>query len=117
MFLTSIGTGRVNQYPAAEPMAVTVWHAWSVGEDPVREDKVGEPSPQWPRLRVAGWADTKDTLHMWTQIVGKIRMAHAPAVNHWWHVTLYPSARGLTTSAVPYRDGAFDIEFDFLDHQ
>jgi hypothetical protein len=69
----------------------------------------------WPRLRVADWTDTRDTLHMWTQIVGKIRMAHAPAVNHWWHVTLYPSARGLTTSAVPYRDGSFDIEFDFLD--
>jgi len=71
----------------------------------------------WPRLRVADWVETRDTLHMWTQIVGKIRMAHAPAVNHWWHVTLYPSARGLTTSAVPYRDGAFDIEFDFLGHQ
>jgi hypothetical protein len=51
---------------------------------------------------------------MWLQIVDKIRMAHAPAVNHWWHVTLYPTARGLTTSAVPYRDGAFEIEFDFL---
>src|SRR6476469_5864043 len=69
----------------------------------------------WPRLRVADWADTKDTLHMWLQIVGKIRMAHAPAVNHWWHVTLYPSARGLTTTAVPYGDGSFEIEFDFLD--
>jgi Family of unknown function (DUF5996) len=71
----------------------------------------------WPRLRLADWADTKDTLHMWTQIVGKIRMAHAPMVNHWWHVTLYVSPRGLTTSAIPYRDGAFDIEFDFLDHR
>ena len=71
----------------------------------------------WPRLRVSDWADTKDTVHMWTQIIGKIRMAHAPRVNHWWHATLYVSARGLTTAAVPYRDGAFDIEFDFLDHQ
>lgn len=71
----------------------------------------------WPRLRVADWADTRDTLHMWTQIIGKIRMAYAPAVNHWWHVTLYPTARGLTTSPVPYREGAFDIEFDFLDHR
>ena len=74
-------------------------------------------SKTWPRLRVADWADTKDTLHMWLQIVGKIRMAHAPAVNHWWHVTLQPSARGLTTSAVPYSGGAFDVEFDFLDHR
>src|SRR3954471_20973965 len=72
---------------------------------------------RWPRLRVADWADTKDTLHMWLQIVGKIRMAHAPAVNHWWHVALYPTARGLTTSAVPYQDGAFEIEFDFLEHR
>jgi hypothetical protein len=71
----------------------------------------------WPRLRRSDWADTKDTLHMWTQIVGKVRMAHTPMVNHWWHVTLYVSARGLTTSAIPYRDGAFDIEFDFLDHR
>ncbi len=71
----------------------------------------------WPRLRVAGWSDTRDTLHMWTQIVGKIRMAYAPAVNHWWHVTLYPSARGLTTSAVPHDGGVFDIEFDFVDHR
>ena len=80
-------------------------------------EQAGEPSVKWPRLRVADWADTRDTLHMWTQIVGKIRMAHTPAINHWWHVTLYPSARGLTTSAVPYRDGAFDIEFDFLAHR
>jgi hypothetical protein len=71
----------------------------------------------WPRLRVADWTDTRDTLHMWTQIVGKIRMAHAPAVNHWWHVTLYPSARGLTTSAIPYGTGVFDLEFDFLEHR
>jgi hypothetical protein len=75
------------------------------------------PARAWPRLRVADWTDTKDTLHMWTQIVGKVRMAHAPAVNHWWHVTLYVSPRGLTTSTIPYRDGAFDIEFDFLDHR
>ncbi|MGP4022691.1 DUF5996 family protein [Actinomadura sp. 3N407] len=70
----------------------------------------------WPRLRVADWTDTRDTLHMWTQIVGKIRLAHAPLLNHWWQVTLYVSPRGLTTSSVPYGDGAFDIEFDFVDH-
>ncbi|WP_097321849.1 DUF5996 family protein [Paractinoplanes atraurantiacus] len=70
---------------------------------------------EWPRLRVTDWVETRDTLQMWTQIVGKVRMAHAPAINHWWHVTLYPSARGLTTSAVPYGNGSFEIEFDFLD--
>ncbi|MEU9017003.1 DUF5996 family protein [Actinomadura sp. NPDC048394] len=68
----------------------------------------------WPRLRVADWTGTRDTLHMWTQIVGKIRMAHAPLVNHWWQVTLYVSPRGLTTSAIPYAAGAFDMEFDFV---
>jgi hypothetical protein len=70
----------------------------------------------WPRLRVSDWAATRDTLHMWTQIVGKVRLAHAPMLNHWWQVTLYVSPRGLTTSAIPYRDGAFDIEFDFVEH-
>ena len=80
-----------------------------------------EPSDQttqaWPSLRVEDWAETRDTLHMWTQIVGKIRMAHAPLVNHWWQVVLYVSPRGLTTSSIPYGTRAFDIEFDFVDHQ
>ena len=76
-----------------------------------------DTSGSWPRLKVADWAETRDTLHMWTQIVGKVRMAYAPAVNHWWHVTLYPSARGLTTSAVPHEGGVFDLEFDFVDHR
>ncbi|WP_212914794.1 DUF5996 family protein [Streptomyces sp. TS71-3] len=74
-------------------------------------------SQPWPRLRVADWTATRDTLHMWTQIVGKIRLAHAPLVNHWWQVTLYVSPRGLTTSAIPHRGGAFDVEFDFVDHR
>ena len=71
----------------------------------------------WPSLRVADWTATRDTLHMWTQIVGKIRMAHAPLVNHWWQVTLHVSPRGLTTSTVPHRSGAFEIEFDLVDHR
>ncbi|MFE7565374.1 DUF5996 family protein [Streptomyces sp. NPDC057539] len=70
----------------------------------------------WPRLRLAEWAETRDTLHMWTQIVGKVRLAHAPLLNHWWQVTFYVSPRGLTTSAIPHDAGAFDIEFDFIDH-
>ncbi|MBA9001550.1 DUF5996 family protein [Thermomonospora cellulosilytica] len=77
----------------------------------------GRGASAWPRLRVSDWTETRDTLHMWTQIVGKIRMAHTPPLNHWWHVTLYVGPRGLTTSAIPYGDGAFDIGFDFLDHQ
>ncbi|OZM70209.1 hypothetical protein CFN78_26170 [Amycolatopsis antarctica] len=74
-------------------------------------------STAWPALRVADWEDTRDTLHMWTQIVGKLRLVHAPLLNHWWQVTLYLSPRGLTTGNVPYSDGAFDIEFDFVEHQ
>ncbi|WP_252445124.1 DUF5996 family protein [Pseudonocardia humida] len=71
----------------------------------------------WPSVRVSDWTPTRDTLHMWTQVVGKIRMAHAPLLNHWWQVALYVSPRGLTTSAIPYRTGAFEIEFDFVGHQ
>lgn len=71
----------------------------------------------WPALRVEDWTASRDTLHMWTQIVGKIRLAHAPLVNHWWQVTLYVSPRGLTTSAIPHTAGVFDIEFDFVEHR
>ena len=71
----------------------------------------------WPALRVADWEDTRDTLHMWTQVVGKIRLAAAPMINHWWQVPLYVSPRGLTTSAVPWGRRMFDIEFDFVDHR
>ncbi|TYP89021.1 DUF5996 family protein [Blastococcus xanthinilyticus] len=76
-----------------------------------------DPTTNWPTLRVSDWTATRDTLHMWTQIVGKIRMAHTPLLNHWWQVTLYVSPRGLTTSAIPHGTGAFEIEFDFLGHR
>jgi len=71
----------------------------------------------WPPLHLAGWAETCATLHMWPQVVGKSRLATAPPVNHWWHVVLYVTARGLTTSPMPYRGGTFQIAFDFVDHQ
>ncbi len=70
----------------------------------------------WPALPLAEWQDTYATLHMWTQMVGKVRLALAPPVNHFWESTLYVSARGLTTSAIPYERGIFEIEFDFLHH-
>jgi hypothetical protein len=70
----------------------------------------------WPALPVAAWAPTRDTVHMWTQIVGKIRLALMPMVNQWWQVPLYVSARGLTTSLMPYRGGGVEIEFDFQRH-
>jgi hypothetical protein len=71
----------------------------------------------WPRLRVDDWTETRDTLHMWTQIVGKVRLSHAPLLNHWWQVTLYVSPRGLTTGPIPHRGGLFDLEFDFVHHR
>lgn len=71
----------------------------------------------WPALPLEQWKDTYATLHMWTQIVGKIRLALTPLLNHWWNVPLYVTARGLTTSAIPYRDRPFELWFDFLDHQ
>ena len=70
----------------------------------------------WPSLPLGEWADTYATLHMWTQVVGKIRLALTPLVNHWWNVPLYVSARGLITSAMHYNDRTLEIEFDFIDH-
>jgi hypothetical protein len=70
----------------------------------------------WPALPLEEWKDTYATLHMWTQIVGKIRLAQTPLINHWWNVTLYVTSRGLTTSAMPYNGRSFQIDFDFIDH-
>jgi hypothetical protein len=72
---------------------------------------------QWPELPLADWADTCATLQLWTQVVGKIRLAHAPLINHWWQVALYVTPRGLTTSAIPYGARCFQIDFDFIDHE
>ncbi|HLL70723.1 MAG TPA: DUF5996 family protein [Pyrinomonadaceae bacterium] len=71
----------------------------------------------WPSLPLEEWKDTYATLHMWTQIVGKIRLVQSPRVNHWWQVPLYVSARGLTTTAIPHGTRNFEMEFDFIDHQ
>ncbi|MGA8142514.1 MAG: DUF5996 family protein [Candidatus Acidiferrales bacterium] len=70
----------------------------------------------WPALPYAEWKDTCQTLHMWTQIVGKVRLALSAPMNHWWEVPLYVSARGLTTSPIPYGAGIFEVEFDFIEH-
>jgi hypothetical protein len=71
---------------------------------------------EWPELTLSTWSDTRDTLHMWLQVVGKIRMALTPLINHWWNVPLYVSARGLTTSLMPADGRGLEIEFDFIDH-
>jgi Family of unknown function (DUF5996) len=76
----------------------------------------GPINPLWPELDYDAWRDTRDTLQLWTQIVGKIRMKQTPWLNHSWHVTLYVTARGLSTSPIPHGSRSFDIQFDFLDH-
>lgn len=73
--------------------------------------------PDWPELPLQEWEDTYHTLHMWTQIVGKIRLGLAPLQNHWWNVAFYVNARGLTSSPIPYQNGAFEIQFNFIDHR
>ncbi len=74
------------------------------------------PGSAWPELPYSAWKDTYATLHLWTQIVGKIRLAQTPWLNHSWHVVLYVSARGLTTSPIPYGRRTFQLDFDFLQH-
>ena len=71
---------------------------------------------RWPELQLAAWRDTRDTLHLWTQIVGKVRLVLTPWLNHSWHVALYLTARGLTTSAIPCKGCTLEIEFDFIEH-
>ncbi len=69
-----------------------------------------------PELSIAEWEDTRATLHMWMQIVGKVRLELTPHVNHWWEVPFYLTSRGLTTSPIPYQGITFDVDFDFIDH-
>ena len=75
------------------------------------------PGDAWPSLPLDAWSDTYATLHLWTQIVGKIRLAQTPWTNHSWHVTLSVTARGLTTGSIPYGTRAFQIDFDFIAHE
>ncbi len=84
--------------------------------EPANKDQGGRDQA-WPNLPLEAWRGTCATLHLWTQVVGKIRFAQAPWINHSWQATLYVTARGLTTSLIPYGDRAFEIEFDFVDHQ
>jgi hypothetical protein len=72
---------------------------------------------RWPPLPLNEWKDTYHTLHLWTQIVGKIRMTLSPPLNHWWHVALYVNSRGLTTGPIPWPGGIFEIQFDFQNHE
>jgi hypothetical protein len=71
----------------------------------------------WPSLPFIEWRETCETLHMWTQIVGKTRLAQSPMINHWWQAPLYVTSRGLTTSPIPYGGRTFQVDFDFIDHE
>jgi hypothetical protein len=90
----------------------------------IQTDRVGADftgssgeAERWPAQPLEQWRDTYATLHMWTQIVGKIRLALTPLINHWWNVPLYVNGRGLTTSLIPYRDRPFELWFDLPDQQ
>ena len=85
--------------------------------DATAKTTAANAAQDWPELPLEAWKDTYATLHMWTQIVGKVRMAQTPLVNHWWNVPLYVTARGLTTSPMHCPACTFEIRFDFLDHQ
>jgi hypothetical protein len=76
-----------------------------------------ERDEAWPALHLADWKPTCDTLHMWSQIVGKVRLALTPPIPHWWHAPLYLTARGLGTSPIPYREATFDMELNLVDHR
>jgi hypothetical protein len=81
-----------------------------------RTNQAAVSAGTWPALPLVGWKDTRDTLHMWTQIVGKIRLGLMPMMNHWWQAPLYVSSQGLTTALMPYGDRGLEMEFDFLRH-
>lgn len=83
----------------------------------IRKPHLSDSPECWPDLPFERWKDTRDTLHMWTQMVGKVRLELTPLVNHWWNVPLYVTPRGLATSAMPYADRTFDLLFDFIDHR
>ena len=74
--------------------------------------------PVWPELPLANWIETRDTLTLWLQVVGKVRIARSPLLNHWWNAPLYLTARGLTTSLIPDRPGrSFAVDIDLLNHR
>src|SRR5215216_4310538 len=92
-------------------------HKWKVRDVPfAQKERKFMTTNSWPALPLAEWKDTYETLHMWTQIVGKIRLTLSPHMNHWWNTTLYVTSRGLTTSTMPYKGRQLQIDFDFIAH-
>jgi hypothetical protein len=97
-------------------MATSVEVTTPAAENDPQATETRDTSRVWPRLTLGEWESTYATLHRWLQIAGKTRLALAPMQNHWWQTTLYVTARGLTTSPIPYGDRVFEVDFDFLDH-
>ncbi len=81
-----------------------------------RRGAAGGAAEAWPALPLEAWQDTYDTLHMWTQVVGKVKLELCPYLNEWWEVALHLTARGLTSGTIPWKDGVFAVDFDFIDH-
>jgi hypothetical protein len=99
-------TTRLNGAGPHEPSLVRALHALGL-----------MPTDAWPPLPLDEWRDTYETLHRYVQVVGKVKLALAQPMNHWWHVALAPTPNGLTTGVIPFDDGAFSIDFDFLGHE
>src|SRR3954470_15189089 len=85
--------------------------------DNLEDNSFSTAAEAWPALPLEAWSDTCATLHLWTQIAGKVRLAQTPWLNHAWHATLYVTARGLTTSPIPHGARTFEIDFDFIEHR
>src|SRR6476661_683186 len=108
------GISMGNPIPISETVGVTTEGGGSSG--PAAQTQAGvQALESWPSLPLEAWQDTYATLHLWTQIVGKVRLALTPPLNHWWSVTLYVHPRGLTTGSIPYGNDSFEVAFDFLD--
>jgi hypothetical protein len=111
------GTPQITKFSCGSPALKRIMDARvKPGHDRGEDKMTAMTSDRWPELPYAAWKDTRDTLQLWTQIVGKIRLAQTPWLNHSWHVALYVTARGLTTSPIPYEGRSFQIDFDFIDH-
>src|SRR5439155_883662 len=109
--------GRSRARKIGSARAIVPCHRRNRCIDELSGDRSMSTNPPWPDLPLSEWSETCETLHRWTQVVGKVRMALTPLVNHWWNVTLYVTSRGLTTSPIAYGTRTFEIVFDFVDHR
>jgi Family of unknown function (DUF5996) len=112
----SADPGTKNFAQNANPLSDAALLPAGGGEALMQQDSV-DRDETWPALPYAAWRDTAANLHLWTQVIGKVRLACTPWLNHAWHVALYVTSRGLTTSPIPYGDRSFELEFDFQQHQ